>query len=194
VTADALRREAFWFLRHGQTDWNTKDLAQGNLEVPLNATGIAQAASAAAMLRGRRIGSIVSSPLERARITAQAAANVLGRAVLIEPELHEVEYGVMNGVVMAQWFVDWVAGRSTPEGAESFTALRARAVRAVNRALDQAPPVLIVAHGGLFRALRAEMGLEPNVRAPNAIPFWCVPGATAAGAWSLTAADDVPRG
>jgi probable phosphoglycerate mutase len=37
----------------------------------------------------------------------------------------------------------------------------------------------------MFRALRAEMGLEPNVRTPNATPLWCEPGRPA---WTLTPA------
>jgi probable phosphoglycerate mutase len=44
--------------------------------------------------------------------------------------------------------------------------------------------VLVVAHGALFRALRAEMGLEPNVRTPNAVPYFCEP----ASPWTLTPA------
>lgn len=89
---------------------------------------------------------------------------------------------------MAAWFDDWVGGVLTPEGAETFMDLRARAVRAVNRALLQESPVLIVAHGALFRALRAEMNLPANVRTPNAIPFFCEPGRTPADLWTLTAA------
>ena len=45
--------QTFWFLRHGETDWNAKFLAQGNVEVPLNATGLHQARQAAEMLRNR---------------------------------------------------------------------------------------------------------------------------------------------
>ena len=85
---------------------------------------------------------------------------------------------------MSQWFTDWVAGHFTPEGAETFAALRARAVAALNRALARPAPVLVVAHGALFRAARAEMGLEPNIRTPNATPYFCEPGAP----WTLTAA------
>jgi probable phosphoglycerate mutase len=69
-------------------------------------------------------------------------------------------------------------------GGESFAALRSRAAAALTRALTHAPPVLVVAHGALFRALRAEMGLEPNVRTPNALPLFCEPG----DPWVLTAA------
>ena len=85
---------------------------------------------------------------------------------------------------MAQWFDDWVAGTFTPEGAEPFNVLRARAVAVMNRALTRPAPVLVVAHGALFRALRAEMGLAPNIRTPNAVPFFCEPGTP----WTLTPA------
>jgi len=54
----------------------------------------------------------------------------------------------------------------------------------INQALGRPAPVLVVAHGALFRALRAEMGLEPNVRTPNAVPFFCEPGTP----WTLTPA------
>ena len=86
---------------------------------------------------------------------------------------------------MSAWFNDWVAGDFTPPDAEPFVDLRARAVAAVNRALAKPAPVLVVAHGALFRALRAEMGLEPNVRTANAMPFFCEPGADT---WTLTPA------
>lgn len=43
--------------------------------------------------------------------------------------------------------------------------------------------MLVVGHGALFRALRADMGLEPNVRTPNATPVFCEPGVPA---WTLT--------
>ena len=58
------------------------------------------------------------------------------------------------------------------------------------RALARPAPVLVVAHGALFRALRAEMGLEPNVRTPNAMPFWCEPGSP----WALVPATEIKAG
>ena len=83
-----------------------------------------------------------------------------------------------------EWFGEWVAGTATPQNAESFAALRARAAAAVAKALLHPSPVLIVAHGALFRALRAEMGLPANVRLPNAQPLFCTPGTP----WTLTPA------
>jgi probable phosphoglycerate mutase len=180
-TATALRPVPFWFLRHGETDWNARGLSQGNVEVPLNAVGIAQAQAAALTLQNRGIASIVTSPLGRARTTAGIVADALGLPVEIEDGLREVRFGVQEGQVMAQWFDDWVEGRFVPEGAETFVDLRARAAAAINRALERTAPVLVVGHGALFRAIRAEMGLPPNVRTPNAAPLFCRPGLP----WSL---------
>ena len=89
---------------------------------------------------------------------------------------------------MTAWFADWIAGVFTPEGAETFVALRTRASAAINRALARPAPVLVVAHGALFRAVRAEMGLEPNVRTPNGMPLFCAPGTP----WTLTPAAQLP--
>jgi broad specificity phosphatase PhoE len=176
---------AFWFLRHGETDWNAQGLSQGNIDVPLNETGIAQAHAAAALLRGRGIVSIVCSPLSRARDTAQVAADVLGVTVAVQDDLREVSFGVQERTPMSGvWFTEWVEGTSTPEGAESFVQLRTRAMGAITTALAHKPPVLVVAHGALFRALRADMGLPANVRTPNALPLFCEPG----NPWTLTAA------
>jgi probable phosphoglycerate mutase len=172
----SLTQLAFWFLRHGETDWNAQGLSQGDVDIPLNETGRAQAAAAAAMLRHRGIASIVTSPLSRAHDTALAVAAATGLPVAIDEGLREVSFGVQEGKPMVQWFADWVDGHYTPADAESFAALRARAGAAINRALALPPPVLVVAHGALFRAVRAEMGLEPNVRTPNAMPFFCRPG------------------
>jgi len=55
--------------------------------------------------------------------------------------------------------------------------------------LEHPHPVLIVAHGGLFRALRAEMGLEPNVRAANGVPLLCQPPGVADQPWTLIPAE-----
>ena len=179
---------AFWFLRHGQTDWNAQNLSQGALDIPLNDAGIAQAHDAAGRLRNRGIRTIVSSPLLRARRTAEVAGDALGLPVTTDPDLREVAFGVQEGQPMAQWFDDWVAGAFTPEGAEPFADLRLRALRAVNRALARESPVLVVAHGALFRALRAEMNLPANVRPPNAVPLFCEPGRTPADPWTLAPA------
>jgi probable phosphoglycerate mutase len=180
-----LRPVPFWFLRHGETDWNAQGISQGNVDIPLNATGIAQARAAAERLRHRGIATIVSSPLSRARVTAEFVGETLGLPVATDADLREVAFGVQEGQKMSGWFADWVAGAFTPEGAESFAALRQRAIAAANRATAQPPAVLMVAHGALFRSLRSAMGIEPNMRTQNAVPIFCEPPSPRAPRWSL---------
>ncbi len=92
---------AFWFLRHGETDWNAAGLSQGNVDVPLNAAGLAQAHAAAALLRNRGIATIVSSPFSRARDTAEIAGAALGLPVALDEGLKEVSFGVQEGQPMS---------------------------------------------------------------------------------------------
>jgi len=100
-------------------------------------------------------------------------------------DLQEVSFGVHEGTAMGgAWFTDWVDSGLTPEGGESFVDLRTRAVSAVTDALTRPAPVLVVAHGALFRALRAEMGLSPDVRTANGVPILCEPGTP----WTLKGA------
>ena len=185
--APAIDARPFWFLRHGETDWNANGLSQGRTDVPLNARGLAQAREAAAVLAARsaqRVTAVVSSPLVRARVTAETAAAALGLPVAFDPDLQEVSFGEQEGLPMGDWYDSWIAGDYTPAGAEPFAALRARIVPAVNRALAQPGPVLVVAHGALFRAVRSAMGLAVNVRTPNGLPMWCEPSDSG---WTLTA-------
>jgi probable phosphoglycerate mutase len=181
----ALQRIPFWFLRHGETDWNARGLSQGGVDIPLNPTGLAQARSAAERLGSRGIATIVSSPLTRARVTAEIVGAALSVPVQTDDGLREVRFGVQEGQPMSDWFYDWVAGNFTPNGAETFAKLRCRAVMAVNRAIVRPPVVLVVAHGALFRALRTAMGIEPLVRTPNAVPIWCEPPGISDGTWQL---------
>lgn len=181
----------FWYLRHGETDWNAEGLSQGNVDIPLNHVGVMQAKRAARTLRTVPIKTIVSSPLSRAKDTANMAAEQLGLPVLVDEELREVGFGVQEGQPMGDWYDDWIADRFTPEGAETFAALRARAVRAINRATALPGPVLVVAHGALWRAFRYEAGLPPNVRTPNALPLMVKPDG--AGSWTIETLELVPE-
>ncbi|HET9147903.1 MAG TPA: histidine phosphatase family protein, partial [Acetobacteraceae bacterium] len=152
-----LPRRGFWYLRHGQTDWNAAGVSQGAVEVPLNETGRAQARAAASILAGRGIVEIIASPMGRARETAEIVNQVLNLPLSFEPELREVRFGEQEGQKLAPWFQDWLDGKVTPPGAESFAELSARAEHAMSRVLARPGPVLIVAHGAIFRAIRGLM-------------------------------------
>lgn len=162
------------------------------MDIPLNATGLAQARVAAEALRGRGLVRVICSPLGRARVTAEIAAAAIGLTVEIDEGLREAAFGVQEGQATGPWFAAWVAGGPAPVGGESFAELRRRAVAAVNRALAGPRPVLVVAHGALFRALRAAMGLPIDVRMPNATPVLCTPPESGSAPWSITPAAEIP--
>lgn len=95
-------------VRHGQTDWNAGGRLQGWADVPLNATGLAQAQATAAKLRGAPIGAVICSDLERARQTAAPIAAGAGLLAQIEPALRERSFGQAEGLTDAE--VDELAG------------------------------------------------------------------------------------
>ncbi len=167
---------AFWFLRHGETDYNAKGLSQGAIDVPLNANGRAQAAAAAPLLANRGLIEIVSSPMLRTRETTAVVNETLGLPVRYEPALREVIFGGMEGKPLMPWFPEWLEGRYTPEGAETFAEVTARVDAAMARVLAGPGPVLVVAHGGVFRAIRDLMGLPRGEGITgNAVPLFCEP-------------------
>ncbi|MDF7673237.1 histidine phosphatase family protein [Acetobacteraceae bacterium ESL0709] len=189
-----LMLRSYWFLRHGQTDWNAANLSQGRTDVPLNDAGLAQAVAAGkAFARHFQNHSmpftrIVTSPLSRASVTADYVKRAITEAggpdlpITRDDSMIEVCFGVQEGKPMGEWYNPWIAGDYTPEGAEPFAELRERVVKGLNRILAGDETTLIVAHGGVFRSLRSAMNLPANVRLPNAVPVFAHPEA---GQWSL---------
>ncbi|MDP6707832.1 MAG: histidine phosphatase family protein, partial [Alphaproteobacteria bacterium] len=83
----------FYYLRHGQTDWNRDRICQGQTDVPLNETGRAQAHAAKTVLDGHAIETICVSPLARAYETAEIVNQVLGRPIVVLDALKEISFG-----------------------------------------------------------------------------------------------------
>lgn len=166
----ALREVAFYFIRHGETDWNRDHRAQGRSDIPLNPTGYRQAEAAAAIVADLPVATLVSSPLRRAYDTATVIAARSGHRITVLDGLAECCWGAAEGTVRGQWFVDWKAGRHLPPGAESYGAFLARATAAVNAALALPGPVLIVAHGGVYWSVQHHGRLDVAFDLPNARP------------------------
>ena len=105
--------------RHGQTVWNFEDRFQGQTDIPLNETGLAQAERAARLLAGLQPDAIFSSDLSRAAATAAQLARITGLPVSHEKDLRERHGGVWEGLsgpeIRARYpaeFLTW----SPPEG------------------------------------------------------------------------------
>src|SRR6266481_4699573 len=103
-------------VRHGETAWNAEGRVQGQLDVPLSATGLAQARALAGVLGKEDFAAIYSSDLGRARQTAQPTADILKEQIVLDERLRERHYGVFQGMTYAE------AKEHIPEGYERFKA------------------------------------------------------------------------
>lgn len=143
----ALLAAPFCFLRHGETENNRLGLVAGASDVPLNATGLAQARAAAQRFAGSGVDAIWSSPLQRAHDTARCIAAVLNLDIVIIHELAERNWGELEGKPR-----ELRVRGTTPPGGESLEAFRARTLAGFACVAPSRLP-LIVAHSGTFRVL-----------------------------------------
>ena len=166
----------FYFLRHGETDYNHARRFQGQTDSQLNETGLAQAARAAETLKDQPIAGITASPLSRARITAETVAAARGEGIVTDDALMECHLGVHQGEPYQDWLPDYWLGKYAPEGGEDFWQFRDRVVPAMRRIVAQGPNRLIVAHGGLWYAARSLFTMQPDLdRMPNAMALFVEP-------------------
>lgn len=177
----------FVYVRHGETDWNAERRYQGQTDVPLNARGRAQAEAASQVLRGHTVKTICTSPLSRAYDTAVAIQRVVGGVLDVIDDLQECHFGVHEGDTKSDWFQKWFTTDWAPEGGESHDAFKVRAVRGVNAALARPGPVMVVAHGGVYRCLKLAAGLaDDGLSLPNAVPVQLDPPTDTRPGWEAT--------
>lgn len=139
--------------RHGQTDWNIDLRLQGTADIPMNAFGIAQVERAAVEVAKHQWDLIVSSPLGRAKETANILASHLGiQAVVEEALLIERAFGIGEGMLYDEWSSKYAHLDEIP-GAESATAITARAEQLLDQFHSnfEGKRILAVSHGALIR-------------------------------------------
>jgi len=140
--------------------------------VPLTETGQRQAATAAARLAARGgIDVIVSSPLRRARRTAEAVAEATGAPVVVDDDLVEADFGKWEGLSFAEASAQspdemtaWLASAdAAPPGGESFAAAARRVLGALDRLLAAHPDrtLVLVSHVTPIKTLLCRALLAP---------------------------------
>ena len=166
-----------YLVRHGETEWNRTRRLQGSRDVALNDTGRRQAVALAELLRSRSISAAFSSPLRRARETAELILTGRDVPLRIVPELAEMDCGAWEGLdaterergypqaVQAWKQNPWQA--AIP-GAESLEQLHSRARGALEAILRESigESVLLSGHGFFNRVILLSL-----LRLPRAA-FW----------------------
>jgi broad specificity phosphatase PhoE len=153
-----------YLIRHGQTDWNCDQRVMGQLDIPLNEIGRAQARRTAEFLSHEKFSAVYSSDLSRAWETAQLIAQLHRLEVIPAPELREMTYGHWEGLtrqeVIARYPEEYAQRRENPSGfqpsgGESRQELYDRSTRKFEEiiAQHQHEPIALIAHGGSCRAI-----------------------------------------
>lgn len=153
-----------YLLRHGETEWNVAQRLQGQLDSPLTARGLEQARRNGTFLRST-IGDVsgftlVSSPLGRARRTAEIIGEALSLTPSFDPRLVEIGLGEWDGLTFDQvnaqtpgaWNRSNLDGSlfSAP-GGETYDSM----VKRLSECLAELrPPTIVVSHGVAMRFLR----------------------------------------
>lgn len=156
----------FYFVRHGETDWNVLKKIQGTTDVPLNETGLRQARELAEKLVKEKyqIERVYSSPQIRAQVTAQTAARALEKECVILQDLAEMDLGLWEGdnwpnieAVYGEKYHYWNAHRRyvpTP-GGECYNDVLKRVFLALEHIMKrETGNVLILSHSAIILSLR----------------------------------------
>lgn len=153
-----------WLVRHGETEWSLTRRHTGRTDIPLTANGERQAATVEPRLRDVDFALVLSSPLQRARRTAELAG--FADRLQLDDDLVEVDYGEYEGITTAairEQRPDWDLWRDGCPGGETIAQTAARVARVIERARAADGPVLIVAHAHLLRTLApVALGLHPD--------------------------------
>ena len=177
--------------RHGQTTFNAEHRFQGQLDVPLNDLGHAQAERAARDLAKLRPAQIWSSDLSRASVTAGYLARLCGLDVRLDSDLRERSGGGWEGLSTDEIRERYPAERAAwePPGGESAEAVAKRTAAALNRIADRAEPgslVVVVGHGAsLSLGMTRLLGLAERITGTLGNCCWCVLSRRGDGPWRL---------
>jgi probable phosphoglycerate mutase len=160
-------------------------MCQGQLDIPLNTTGLEQAGTARAILAKLPIATICCSPLSRARRTAEIINEALNCPLAIIDGLMECSFGNLEGQAFTGNTYREIHDEALSLGAEPLDAFVERVAGAIEEALSHPGPVLIVSHGGAFWAIGQRFSLGTDEIIANATPVRFDPSGEEANRWSV---------
>ena len=153
-----------WLIRHGETAWSLSGAHTSRTDLPLTPRGIEKAKMIGAALVNRHFALVLTSPLQRARDTCEAAG--FGKVAIVDPNLQELDYGDYEGRTTTEIQRErpgWSLWRDGCPNGESFEHAATRSESVIARALSADGDVALFAHGHILRILGAcWLGLPPD--------------------------------
>lgn len=142
-------------IRHGETDWNAIGKLQGRTDIPLNATGILQAAECSEFLKSSQWDVIITSPLKRAKQTAIIINKNVNVPVIEMEEFLERGYGDAEGMTYEERTSSFPD--KTYPNQEERTTLNKRIMEGIEKINQRHGDnkILLVAHGAVINAILA---------------------------------------
>jgi broad specificity phosphatase PhoE len=183
-----------YLLRHGRTVLNADGMLRGHSDVPLDAAGLLEASQLGKLFARVPLEVVVTSPLRRARATAEEVASATSLQMVVDARLVDRDYGPWTGMpendVRAR-----AGGLDTAPGVEVASAVKKRVLAALDDALDlgNGGPIALVAHDAVNRLLLAELvpGLGPSEQLPQPTGCWNLLKRVALG-WEAPVVGAVP--
>lgn len=175
-----LIKKKFYFLRHGKTDWNNKNLCQGQTDIPLNDEGRKEIELICSLLSKLSFSKIITSPLLRAFQTAEIVQKYFSFPIQTIDEIQERGWGKLEGGASIEMY-------RVEEEEESFlypdpkleieprNAFKNRIVSGINTVLKDNETALIVSHGRVFLVLCEILKIPLIRQIPNGIIIECNP-------------------
>jgi phosphoserine phosphatase len=162
-------------IRHGETDWNRAERFQGQIDIPLNRQGLAQAEKAGEFLKDTKLDLAFSSPLSRPLETCKAVLAHHGEIPLtLVEDLQEISHGLWEGKLKAEIEAQFPGAlehwTKTPEAVqmpegENLQQVWERSLRAWQHLVRETGErtALVAAHDAINKAIVAGvLGLSPN--------------------------------
>jgi broad specificity phosphatase PhoE len=147
--------DEIWLLRHAETEWSRMRKHTGRTDIPLTDEGREVARGLRPRLEAHEFALVLSSPLSRARETAELAGL---RIDGVRDDLMEWDYGDYEGITtpeIRETRPDWYLWRDGTPGGESPDDVAARCDRVIAEVREVDGDVALVAHGHLLRTLAA---------------------------------------
>ncbi len=167
IQKSTLPAQSFYFLRHGETDWNKSGIYMGSQDIPLNAHGVMQSSAVYESLQDANISHIVSSPLQRALQSAQIVNAKMNKSLTIVDELKECCFGVTEGQPYNDSLIQKWQDGDRIAGAEPYSVFQERIIRGFSKIWENGPRPLVVSHGFVYECLAKCMGWK-MLDLPNA--------------------------
>jgi broad specificity phosphatase PhoE len=149
----------FYFVRHGQTDWNVQSKIQGQSDIPLNDTGRTEAFQLSEKLNPIIFDACFSSDLQRAIETAQILNTSRFLNLRTDPRLRERNLCSWEGVFGPEFIAFLKQKQQWPPSVENDEAMQKRVFSFMNETAELYPGsnVLVVTHGGVIKILLAQL-------------------------------------